>query len=271
MQLPRNKKPLIPAYYNLTISSGDPKWLALLCIPFYNHIMNQAFHLYRLQQIDTQIDQAEASAAELDRLLSGDETIRQTTTAAEAAGTALHQAQQRLKQTEFAVQEQQLKIAQSEAKLYSGKLHNPKELQDLQKEIASLKKYLAVLEDQQLEAMLSLEEHESQHAAAKNDLNNAQAAFAEKSAAWRGQRDQLTRNLDRLHSERNASLSLIDSESLKTYDAMRKRKSGVAVTIAKDGACAVCGGTIRPSELQVARSSQGIVFCTSCGRILYAG
>lgn len=245
--------------------------LALQSIPFYNHIMNQAFHLYRLQQIDTQIDQSETSVAELDRLLSGDETVHQATAAADAASKALHQAQQRLKQAEFAVQEQQLKIAQSEAKLYSGKLHNPKELQDLQKEIASLKKYLGVLEDQQLEAMVALEENENQNNSAQSALKAAQAAFMEKSAGWRGQKDQMVRNLDRLRSERGAALSLIAAESMQAYDVMRKRKKGVAVTTAKDGACTVCGGTIRPSELQNARSSQNLVYCTQCGRILYAG
>ncbi len=117
--------------------------------------MNQAFHLYRLQQIDTQIDQAEVSLAEINRLLAGDELVRQATETNEAAARALHQAQQALKQSEFAVKEQQIKIAQSEASLYSGRIRNPKELQDIQKEISSLKKYLATLEDHQLEERTS--------------------------------------------------------------------------------------------------------------------
>lgn len=234
--------------------------------------MNQAFHLYRLQHIDLQIDQAEANIAGLNRLLAGDETVLAAKKETEEAALALHHAQQRMKQADFAVSEQQLKIAQSEAKLYSGKLHNPKELQDLQKEIASLQKYLKeVLEDHQLEAMIALEECETRSAAARAAELKAQAAFTEKSAGWLGQKEQENHRLERLNSERAPALSHISPESFQAYNALRRRKSGVAVTTATDGACTVCGATIRPSEIQAARATQTLVYCTSCGRILYAG
>lgn len=234
--------------------------------------MNQPFHLYRLQQIDTQIDQAEANISTLNSLLAGDEAVLTAKRESEEAARALHQAQQRMKEADFAVSEQQLKISQSEAKLYSGKLHNPKELQDLQKEIASLQKYLKeTLENHQLEAMIALEECETRDSAARAAELQAQASFAEKSAGWLGKKEQEVRLLERLKSERAAALSLVTAESLQIYTALRRRKSGVAVTTARDGACTVCGATIRPSEIQAARAAQDFVYCTSCGRILYAG
>jgi predicted nucleic acid-binding Zn-ribbon protein len=233
--------------------------------------MNQAFHLYRLQQVDIQIDQVEAHLAEINRLLSGDEAIQQARQAVEKAEKTLHQCQQALKGSEFAVHEQQIKIAQSEASLYSGRIHNPKELQDIQKEIASLKKHLAGLEDRQLEAMMALEEAEEADKNAHGMLNQAQANFTEKTAGWLGQKDQLTRSLERLRAERAPTLPLVSKESLQVYEGMRKRKSGVAVTTIQENSCTVCGGEIRPSELQSARSAQNLVFCSSCGRILYTG
>jgi uncharacterized protein len=233
--------------------------------------MNQAFHLHRIQQIDTQIDQAEASLAEIDRLLAADEGVRLAKQAVEVAEKQLHQARQNLKQTEFSVQEQQIKIAQSESTLYSGKVRNPKELQDLQKEIASLKKYLGTLEDHQLEAMLALEDAEIQDQAARQALDQTQASFAEKTSGWRGQRDQLVRNLERLQAERSAALSPIDTQSLNIYNNLRKRKSGIAVAVAREGSCSACGAGIRPSELQEVRAAQTLAFCSTCGRILYAG
>lgn len=233
--------------------------------------MNQAFHLYRLQQIDTQIDQVESALAEIERRLSGDDTVRQAIQTAENAAKTLHTAQQQLKKAEVAVRDQQIKIAQSESNLYSGRLHNPKELQDLQKDIASLKKYLAVLEDKQLEAMIANEEAEAVNTSAIDSSLAAQAAFSEKSAGWVGQKEQLSRTLERLRAERQAALTPVSAENIKIYDTMRKRKNGVAVTTIKDGACAICGGTIRPSETQTARSAQEFVYCASCGRIFYAG
>ncbi len=233
--------------------------------------MNQAFHLYRLQQIDTQIDQINSGLAEIDRLLSSDETVKRASDILEETGKVRHQAAQNLKQSEFAVKEVQIKIAQSESTLYSGKVRNPKELQDLQKEVASLKKHLAAMEDQQIEAMLAQEEADEHFKSAQEALARAQASFAEWSAGWLGQKDQLTRNLERLQTERETAVSPVSQSDLKTYETIRKRKSGVAVTSVRDGSCTVCGATIRPAELQNARSAQELVFCSSCGRILYSG
>lgn len=233
--------------------------------------MNQAFHLYRLQQIDIQIDQVAAGIAEINRRLAGDEAVHQAQQAVESAVKALRQHNHALKQIESAVHDQQIKIAQSEASLYSGRIHNPKELQDIQKEIASLKKHLAALEDNQLEIMMAVEDAEAQEKSANTALTQAQASFAERSAGWLGQKEQLTHTLDRLNAERAPGLSLVDKSSLQMYELLRKRKSGVAVTSIQDGSCSVCGATIRPSELQAARSAQVLVFCNSCGRILYTG
>ncbi len=233
--------------------------------------MNQPFHLYRLQQIDTQIDQVNARIAEFDRLLAGDEDIRQAQHIVDEKAAILKKARQALKQAEFAVREQALKIEQSEATLYGGKVRNPKELQDLQKEVASLKKYLSELEDRQLEAMIAVEEAEGEDQQAQAALLQAQASFAEQSAGWLGQRDQLMKTIDRLQAERGAALALVEPLSLQLYNRMRQRKNGVAVTIAHEGSCALCGTNIRPAELQDARAAKDFVYCSNCGRILYAG
>ena len=233
--------------------------------------MNPAFHLYRLQMIDTQIDQIEASLREIERALSSDPAVILAQSEAEEADKFIRQARANLKQVEFSVHEQQIKIGQSEASLYSGRIKSPKELQDLQKEINSLKKHLSNLEDQQLEAMIAVEEAETREQSAQAALNQARANFAERSAGLLGQKEKLERNLERLQTERKTVISLPSKESLEVYEQLRRRKSGIAVTIITDGSCAVCGTTIRPSELQAARAAQDLVFCSSCGRILYAG
>ncbi len=69
---------------------------------------------------------------------------------------------------------QKVKIEQTEATLYGGKVRNPKELQDLQNEAAALKRYLAVLEDRQLEQMIALEDVEKGSNLAVELLNEVQ-------------------------------------------------------------------------------------------------
>jgi predicted nucleic acid-binding Zn-ribbon protein len=247
------------------------KMLAWKAVPFYNQFMNQAFHLYRLQQVDLQIDQNDSGLNEIDRLLSGNEAVNQAKQAAEIKDKELQKARQSLKEAEFAVHEQEIKISQSESNLYSGRIRTPKELQDLQKEIASLKKHLSHLEDVQLDRMVTVEELENQFQDCQKVLDQAQAKFIEQSSGWAGQREQFVRMQERLKAEREAALSLVSKESLQSYEMLRKRKNHVAVTSIQDGSCTVCGATIRPSEQQTARASQSLVFCSSCGRILYAG
>lgn len=233
--------------------------------------MNQAFHLYRLQHIDTQIDQIDARISELDRLLAGNEALLVIRQQAEESHRNLEKARKALKETEYNVHEQNLKIEQAENTLYSGRVRNPKELQDLQKDIVSLKKHLAALEERQLEAMIALESSEASDQEARNAYSQAQASFAEQSAGWVGQREQLMRNRERLLAERAPALSPIPPDVLVLYDRLRQRKNGVAVTSVKDGSCVVCGATIRPSEVQAARASLDLMYCSTCGRILYTG
>jgi uncharacterized protein len=233
--------------------------------------MNQAFHLYRLQHIDTQITHIESQLKELERLLAGNETVRQAQTAIEEKGKILQKNRQALKEVEFSVRDQTVKIEQCEASLYGGKVRNPKELQDLQKEIVSLKKHLAQLEDRQIEHMVATEEAEQALQEAESFYTQSQATFLEQSAGWMGQRDQLQKTLERLLAERTPALSYITQESLDIYTRLRQRKGGTAICVVSDGACAICGGSVRPAELQTVRAAQTLVFCSSCGRILYAG
>ncbi len=233
--------------------------------------MNQALYLFRLQQVDSQIQQADAQLAEINRLLEGDTAVQQARQQWDVSNAALLKAKKTLKDAEEAVQKQSLKIEQSESNLYGGMVKGPKELQDLQKEIASLKKHLAQLEDVQLEAMMGYEEAEKQEKISAQGVNEAQAQFAERSAGLLGQREQFNRTRERLMAERAPALTPLNAEDLQTYDRLRQRKNGVAVSIVRNGACSVCGALIRMSEVQGARASQVVVYCNSCGRILYAG
>ena len=65
-------------------------------------------------------------------------------------------AERALKLSESEVEKQQIKIQQTEASLYGGKVHNPKELQDLQKDIVSLKRHLETFSQRQLQKAFAI-------------------------------------------------------------------------------------------------------------------
>lgn len=233
--------------------------------------MNQAANLYRLQKIDTQLDQINVRLVEIDRLLNEDERVRAAKQTADEAHINLERKHQALREMEHYSAEQQVKIEQAESSLYSGRIHNPKELQDLQKDIVSLKKHLSTLEDQELQAMIDLENAEKQEAEAALAYRHAQAEAIQSKAGLAGEKEKLNKTCQRLNAERSVALTPITPQFLEIYNRIREQKKGVAVTSLDDDSCAMCGATIRLSESQAARLQTNLLYCSSCGRILYAG
>lgn len=123
-----------------------------------------------------------ARLEELEKILSDRTALAQAEEASENAEVVLVAELKKLHQAENNVRDQRIKIEQDEFALYSGKMHNPKELQDLQNEVAALKQFLTTLEDRQLEIMMTVEEVESASKAAKNALDQAQAQKVEQNA-----------------------------------------------------------------------------------------
>ena len=109
--------------------------------------MNQSFHLFQLQKIDSQLDNLNKRIHEIDGIIAGDRSVVEAQDALSAAKANHQKARHHLSECEDRVSSKRIKIEQSEANLYSGSIRNPKELQDLQMEIGSLKRHLADLED----------------------------------------------------------------------------------------------------------------------------
>jgi len=233
--------------------------------------MSQVLHLYRLQKIDSQRDQVLARLNAIERALEEDESLRNARSAKAAAEQSLLKADSDLHQAEEAVKNQRIKIELNEASLYGGKVHNPKELQDLQNEVASLKRYLATLEDRQLDAMLVYEEIESQHKAGITALAQAEAQVLRQHTSLLTEKEHLLHDLIRIEAERSVAASPIPVPLLTRYDQLRVQKKGIAITTIDDEACSVCGSELTPAERQAARSHTQISQCPSCGRIIYAG
>jgi len=233
--------------------------------------MNQPFLLYQVQKIDTEIDLAEKRLKEIEGLLSENSLVETAEKSFTAANQTLKDANRSLASAEDAVEKTQIKIQNSETSLYGGKIRLPKELQDLQNEVASLKKHLANQEDLQLEAILAVEEAENEAGRMKTALDQARADFAAQTASLQGEKSTLERKKERLVSERGAAVTPIQPDFMAIYDRFRVQKRGVAVAGVSEDSCSACGAGLTPANLQAARSNQQIVYCPGCGRLLYGG
>lgn len=231
--------------------------------------MNQTLSLYRLQQTDSQISRVQARLQAIQKILENDEALRQAGTQAEVAEKNRLAAERTLHQAEDTVRNQHIKIEQAESSLYSGSVHNPKELQDLQNEVAALKRHLATLEDRQLEAMMACEEAESAHQAAQAALRTVQSQLNEQNQNLGQEQASLLREIAKLEAERQAIANAIPAQFIEGYNQLRQTRGGVAVAAISDSTCAACGSGLTPAEQQAARSAIQIARCPSCGRILY--
>jgi predicted nucleic acid-binding Zn-ribbon protein len=232
--------------------------------------MSASLGLHRLQQVDRQIDHASSQLDNIRQTLENDVELRMSLSQMETAKADHHHAHHELKNAEAEVEAQKIKIEQAESSLYGGRVQNPKELQDLQKDIASLKKYLATLEERELEAMIKAEEAENNLQNAKTNLELVQARLGSEHKKLIADQAAWTVKLEQLAEEREATLAPIESALVQIYENLRQQKHGVAIAEVSDNSCASCGATITASLQQNARSQKQLAHCPSCGRILFA-
>lgn len=231
--------------------------------------MSASLGLFRLQQVDRQIDRAKTRLDLIQKTLENDKELKSVQNRLEKANTENQLALKTLKGIENESEALRIKIEQSNSSLYSGSVKNPKELQDLQKEIASLKKHQESLEERQLEAMSQSENAEVEVEKAKAELDIVRSRLGNEHKKLIEEQAELTKQMASFGQEREAALSPIDVLLISSYEDLRKQKRGVAVTEVEDGACASCGTTINAALQQSARS-QKLSYCPSCGRILFA-
>jgi uncharacterized protein len=232
--------------------------------------MSAPFKLFRLQQIDSLLDRARARLREIQAALEEDSALRAAQALLAKKDQELEEASKALRRAEQDVQAQRIKIEQTEASLYGGKVRNPKELQDLQNESAALKRYRDVLEDRQLEAMMTVEECENASTAAAEALEEVQKRVAAQNARLVQEQTGLLKDIERMENERQAAASSLQAPELRIYEQLRLTRNGIAVAKVTDRACAACGSTLSAALLSAARSPNQFTRCSTCNRILYA-
>ena len=231
--------------------------------------MNQIIGFLRLQQIDTRLDQVNVRLNQINILLEDNKILQQITELMNSIKQRIDSSNQQLNLSEQTVLAQQIKIQQVEARLYSGKVKNPKELLDLQAEISSLKRHYLSLENSQLQIMMSLESDQKEYDFACVKFDSAEKEFLSKNKVLIGERDTNLKEIDRLDAEKKAAENSISMQDLSLYNELRLKKGGLAVSTTTDGACNSCGTTLTPAQEQAAKSPEQTICCPSCGRLLY--
>jgi uncharacterized protein len=231
--------------------------------------LSRVQQLYQLQILDSELDKINQQLAEITTQLGESDVLKQAKAGVEAGEKELRQTQTAMQNINLEVQSLTVKIAQQEKTLYQGKAFSAKEATNLQDEISSLKRRHSQREELLLEAMVGAEEAEQQLSRVQTDLAAIQARWQADQERLTQQQVALTARLTELKQQRPVTLKAIDPDDLEEYDDLRPRKGGRAVAVVKDGICLGCGVGASSSRIQHARTGTELVFCGTCGRILY--
>lgn len=233
--------------------------------------MAQVFKLFRLQQLDSTLDKINKRLGAINLTLSDDKRVKQANSHLAQEQARYNDAVKQLRQAEEVVRSQKLKIEYNQTNLYSGRIQNPKELQDLQQESVALNKQLSILEDHQLEIMISVEEIDTDVKKAQANLDTAQKQSAEQNALLLAEQAQLLRDQEIATAERNTVAATISADELSIYETLRTKRGGIAVAQVQNKACSACGTTLSATLMHDARNPGSLTYCDTCSRILYAG
>ena len=77
------------------------------------------------------------------------------------------------------------------------------------------------------------------------------------------------KQLEQLQAERKTLVGSLKPQTNSAYTRIRKKWHGHVVAEVQDGRCSACQILLRPQFFQDLRHSDQLMFCESCGRILY--
>ena len=229
--------------------------------------MSKGADLYRLQCLDHDGDERRRRLTEVEAALGESEALNQARRSLESVQALVKKWALCQRDLELQTQGVTNKISRSEHRLYSGAVTNPKELTELQSEVAALRRRRQKLEDDLLAAMIELEERQDAQVDAQRHLDQTQAQWTAQQADLAAERDKLQDKLAEIERMRTKVLPKIDAADLANYQTLRRRKSGLAVVQVRNGACGGCGLAVPPSlEWQLRHEEVGT--CGNCGRII---
>ena len=230
--------------------------------------MIQASELYRLQEIDLSVQQHHKRLEEIAAQLADNKALSDAQQQVTNDQQTLTPLQNKVRKLEQEIQSNTTKIKETDEILYSGRVKNPKELQDMQQEIQSLKKRNQELEDVLLETMMQVDTADAalKDSSAKLEIIRAQFELANKSLV--DEQKRLKAEGSALLKSREQLLPSIEANTLKVYNNLKPRKNNQAVAVLVNQSCSVCRVQQDMNVIQAVRKGETLTYCSSCGRIL---
>jgi len=229
--------------------------------------MSLAGQLYKLQQLDLELQKKQQELIEVENQLSDDKALVAAESRLASQKEQLEDMRKKQKSSEWELEDLQEKIRQIDSKLYSGKTKDPKELVNLEKEVKGLKSQTTTKEDTLLGLMSQVEEMEARAKTTAAELERLKKEWEERQETLRPRKGEIEIALAELKVERSRLAEQIDSEAFNIYERIRLTR-GQAVVKVEKGRCLGCHITVPTSQWQKAKAGE-LIQCNNCSRILY--
>ena len=232
--------------------------------------VNPALQLYRLQLIEQEARKAARRLQVIADTLADDAELQSAEAGCQEVRDELKPLRTRLRDLELETAGNEEKIRNTGEQLYSGSVKSPREMQDMQLEVASLQRRNGDLETWSLEAMLAIEEAENRLAEAESVLTEVVERRGDEQRELLQERDGLQASLPQLETRRGEALATISSDLQETYFALKPRRGGQPVARLEGNTCALCGVSQTLTAEREIRHGRRLVKCSNCDRILVA-
>ena len=234
--------------------------------------MRTVRELYDLQLLDWEIQQLEEELSEVQGRIADDSKRIQAHQRLSALESKLGELVPARRQSERAIEVIEGRIANLDTRMYDGSVTNPREFEALQEERANQVRNQGDEEDRLLEFMVEIEETEELRDRAKAVFDQIDTERRSELGTLSARQEELTSELPGLHSQRQEMSTEYPPNIMAVYETVRRTRGGQgAALVDQRGMCQGCRLTIPNAELSRARSSEGIVQCGSCTRILIYG
>jgi len=222
----------------------------------------------RLQSVDLKIAELEREIATLPKHIAHiEKALDSHLRRLEADRAALAANQKERKQLEDDIKVENQKISKLRDQMLGAKTNE--QYRAFQNEIGFCEQAIRTAEDRTLDLMSESEPLDA-------NVKKAEAALKEEKEQVEGEKTRARertavdqKQLEQFKAERKGLVTGLKPQVYSAYERIRKKWHGVAVAEATDGRCSQCQIVLRPQFFQDLRNSDQLMFCESCGRMLY--
>ena len=221
-----------------------------------------------LQQVDTAIAELSAQIDTLPaQVQSLESQLHEFIHTLEERKQRLAENQKERREFEAEIQQIRAKISKHRDQLYEVKTNEQYKamLHEIEGEEANIRK----IEDRELEKMMEADDLQGHIREAEAHLAGEKARVAGETERLKSLQQADIDERTKLQARRAELAEALSKNLLQTYERVRNGRGGLAVAAVHDGFCTACHVSLRPQLYNEVRSTEALITCESCSRILY--